>query len=78
MDNQINNTGFTKTLLMILVVFCHAIDFWTGKWFTKDPILKSNFLNLLAEFIGSFHIYCFVLISGYLFAYGEKMENIRY
>lgn len=69
-NNQVlKNCNFSKTVLMILVVFYHSIVFWTGTWFSSDPVFESNFLGLLAEYIGSFHIYAFALVSGYIFAY---------
>ena len=54
---------------MILVVFYHAVAFWTGAWFTCTPVFESKFLGLLAEYIGAFHIYAFALVSGYIFTY---------
>lgn len=74
--NWLNNTRFTKTVLMILVILCHAADFWTGNWFTKNPIIQNNTIGIMAEIIGSFHIYCFVLVSGYVFYY--KYSNGEY
>lgn len=69
-NNQVlKNCNFSKTVLMILVVFYHSIVFWTGTWFSSDPVFESNFLGLLAEYIGSFHIYAFALVLGYIFAY---------
>lgn len=68
-DQVLRNCNFSKTVLMILVAFYHAIDFWTGTWFTRNPVFESKFLGLLAEYIGSFHIYAFTLVSGYIFAY---------
>lgn len=68
-DQVLRNCNFSKTVLMILVVFYHAIDFWTGTWFTCNLVFESKFLGLLAEYIGSFHIYAFALVSGYIFAY---------
>ena len=65
----LQNTTFIKTILMMLVIVCHAADFWTRKWFTQNPILPSNTLGLLANWLGSFHVYCFALVSGYLFAF---------
>lgn len=74
--NWLSNTRFTKTVLMILVIFCHAADFWTGNWFTKNPLIPCNTIGIIAEIIGSFHIYCFVLVSGYIFYY--KYSNGGY
>lgn len=78
-DQVLRNCTFSKTGLMILVVLYHAIAFWTGTWFTCDPVFESNSLRLLAEYIGSFHIYAFVLVSGYIFAYKiARGEYSRY
>lgn len=74
--NWLINTRFTKTVLMILVVLCHSADFWTGNWFTKNPMIQSKTIGIMAEIIGSFHIYCFVLVSGYIFYY--KYSNGGY
>lgn len=42
---------------------------WTGNWWDTPPILPSLSLKALATWLNSFHIYGFVLISGYLFAF---------
>lgn len=68
-DQVLKNCNFSKTVLMVLVAFYHAIAFWTGTWFTCNPIFGSKSLELLAAYIGSFHIYAFALVSGYIFAY---------
>lgn len=75
MEISIRNCDFCKTLLMILVVFCHSIDFWTGVWFTRNPVFTSKALSIIADFIGNFHIYGFVLISGYIFYYMKFEKN---
>ena len=74
----LKNCYFLKTVLMILVVFYHSVVFWTGTWFTSDPVFESNFLGLLAECIGAFHIYAFTLVSGYIFAYKISGGDSRY
>lgn len=76
-DQVLRNCNFSKTVLMILVAFYHAIDFWTGTWFTRNPVFESKFLGLLAEYIGSFHIYAFALVSGYIFAYKITVGGIQ-
>lgn len=65
----LDNCKFVKTVLMLLVIFGHAIAFWSGHWFTENPAIGCNSLSTLCSWIGSFHIYAFTLISGYLFAY---------
>ena len=54
---------------MILVIICHAASFWTGNWFTNNPVNTSIHLVHFAIWIGSFHTYAFTLVSGYIFAY---------
>ena len=69
-DEQVlNNCKFLKTILMLLVILGHACSFWTGSWFTENPLLQSQGLSLISTWIGSFHIYAFALVSGYIFVY---------
>lgn len=68
-DHILKNCTFLKTVLMLLVIFGHACSFWTGSWFTENPIIQSQGLSLISTWIGSFHIYTFTLVSGYIFAY---------
>ena len=62
---------------MLLVVFYHSILFWGGDWFTKDPVVTSNLLTVVAKWLNSFHIYAFTLVSGYIFCY-IKYEKGQY
>ena len=62
---------------MLLVVLDHSMSFWTGEWFTKNPVFLTPHLSLISSFLGSFHIHSFTLISGYLFYY-LKHEKEKY
>lgn len=62
---------------MFLVVLYHSTVFWTGNWFTKDPIFSSATLGALSGWLNSFHIYAFALVSGYLF-YHLKCQKGKY
>ena len=75
--NELENTTFAKTVLMLLVVFYHCIVFWRGDWFMGDPVISSKFLAVLSDWLNSFNIYAFALISGYLF-YFNKYEQGKY
>mgnify|MGYP006993155242 FL=1 len=69
-DKYLNNCVFAKTILMLFVIIGHSISFWNGTWFTAlTPEKTSIFYKFLSNFIGGFHIYCFALISGYIFYY---------
>ena len=62
---------------MLLVVAYHCMVFWTGTWFTKNPIFESKVFLILSLWMNSFHVYGFVLVSGYLF-YFLKCEREKY
>lgn len=74
---ELSNCTFVKTVLMLIVVIYHCIVFWTGTWFTKNPIYESSILSILSYWLNSFHIYGFTLVSGYLF-YFLKHEIGKY
>ena len=55
---------------MMLVVFGHACAFWTGNWFTAITVAyQEPMISILFNWVSSFHIYAFTLVSGYIFAY---------
>lgn len=74
---ELENCTFVKTMLMLLVVLDHSMAFWTGSWFTKDPIYLARGLSILSNALNSVHIYGFTLVSGYIF-YHIKFEQGRY
>lgn len=74
---ELSNCTFVKTVLMLVVVIYHCMLFWTGSWFTKDPVFSAPILSVLSSWMNSFHIYGFTLVSGYLF-YFLKHEKERY
>lgn len=66
---ELQGTSFVKTVLMLIIVLYHSIVFWGGSWFTADPAQSAAPLKAAAEWMNSFHIYAFALVSGYLFYY---------
>ncbi len=68
-EQEIKNCNFVKTILMLLVILGHSCCFWNGSWFTRNPVFQSKGLDLISSWIGSFHIYAFALVSGYIFAF---------
>lgn len=76
-QTELSNCTFVKALLMLLVVAYHCMAFWTGTWFTNNPMFESNIISSLSWWLNSFHIYGFALISGYLF-YSLKCEKGKY
>jgi len=51
--------------------------FWTGGWFSQDPVIPAKAIGYTAEWMNTFLVYAFVLISGYIFYY-QKYENGKY
>lgn len=74
---ELSNCNFVKTVLMLIVVFYHSILYWNGDWFTGEPAFPAPLLGNFAEWMNTFHIYCFTLVSGYIFYY-LKCEKEKY
>lgn len=66
---ELRNVNFIKTVLMLLVVAGHSMCFWGGRWFTCDPVRIVPPLIGAADWLNSFHMSGFVLVSGYLYRY---------
>lgn len=77
-NNTLKNCKFIKTVLMILVILYHSLMFWDGEWFAYPPKNPSIILKGIAAFLSNLHIYAFVLISGYIFAYKMKENGDNY
>lgn len=76
-DIELKNCTFVKTVLMLFIVFYHSILFWGGSWFVGEPVFAAKSLGVLADWLNTFHIYGFALVSGYLF-YVLKYEKGKY
>lgn len=69
-EKKLSNCKFVKTILMLFVILGHASAFWSEGWFNVvDPLLQSYSLSILCSWIGSFHVFGFSLVSGYIFAF---------
>ncbi|MGN0647440.1 MAG: acyltransferase family protein [Oscillospiraceae bacterium] len=76
-EAELSNCTFVKTVLMLLIVAYHCMVFWTGTWFSVNPVYESNILYRISVWFSSFHIYGFALVSGYLFFF-LKCEKGKY
>lgn len=77
-SKQLENCTFVKTVLMLLVILYHSCAFWTGSWFpAMEQAKMAPVLGLFAQWLNSFHVYTFALVSGYLFSY-LKYEKRKY
>lgn len=55
---------------MLFVILGHSIAFWSKNWFTvTTPVIESDYLVVINQWISGFHMYAFTLVSGYIFAY---------
>lgn len=67
-EMELSNCTFVKSILMITVVLYHSCVFWTGSWFTRESVaIEAPGLEFFSNFLGTFHIYGFALVSGYIF-----------
>lgn len=66
---RLNNCNEVKAVLMFSVILYHACAFWKGDWFTCNPVDSSTVLSVFATWLGTFHIYGFTLVSGYIYYY---------
>ena len=61
---ELVNCTFVKTVLMLIVVFFHSIVFWRGGWFDIiEPAESFLPYSILAQWLQSFQVYAFALIS---------------
>lgn len=78
--NSLENCTFVKTILMFAVIFYHSCLFLSDGWFPIKVVSKAPVLTGIADWLNSFHIYAFVLVSGFIFCYikDEKGEYTKY
>lgn len=75
-NDILKNCNFIKTVLMISVVLAHSCLFWGGDWFSCLPLEeKLVLLPHFGKWMCSYNIYCFVLISGYIFYYIKQEQR---
>lgn len=77
-DKKLDNCNYIKAILMICVVLYHSMAVYLrGGWGPIMPSTKAPIIGVIAEWLNSFHIYTFVLVSGYIF-YALKVEQNKY
>lgn len=77
LKRSLDNCYFIKTILMLMVVLYHSILFMSDGWSPINAKEKSQALLLFAGWLNSFHIYGFVLVSGFIFCH-IKQERAGY
>lgn len=72
------NCNFIKVILMFLVVLYHSIALWLPDgWFIVLPYHECRIFTIIAQYLNTFHVHAFFLVSGYLYAY-LRFEQGRY
>lgn len=66
-ENELRNCSFVRAILMLAVVLYHAMLCWNGKWFSAVEVERNEILAGIANWLGTVHVYGFVLVSGYVF-----------
>lgn len=75
-NSKFENIAFIKTIMMICVVLCHSMAFFSGRWFDVcQPIYRADYLGWISDFTGTFHIQTFAMASGFLFYYLWKKKG---
>lgn len=69
--DELSNCSFVRTVLMLIVVLYHAMLCWDGKWFSAVTVEPEPVFAALTSWINRFHIYGFVLVSGYVFHFTQ-------
>lgn len=61
-----------KSFTIILMVFCHCIQFGSGRDYYTNMLFFDNYIF---KIVYSFHMPIFMIVSGYLFAYSVKNND---
>ena len=70
------NCNFIKTILMLLVVLYHSL-LSVGGWLNQETGKDTELFSFIAMWLNTFHIYAFMLVSGYIF-FAMKYEYGKY
>lgn len=68
--DELRNCTPIKTILMLLIVLYHGMRiFADGGWGPYEAVFTSPAIGIVSDWLNTFHIYAFTLISGYIFYY---------
>lgn len=70
-EQELKNCTEVKTLLMLIIVLYHSMIIFVGDgaWAPVTRVVNAPAFGCIANWLNSFHIYAFTLISGYVFCY---------
>lgn len=70
-EKELNNCTQIKAMLMLIIVIYHSMRIFAGRG-TWGPYLSMHdapILGYISDWLNSFHVYAFTLISGYIFCF---------
>ena len=75
MDRSLKNCNAIKAVLMLCVVLYHSVLILAGGgWGPIEPANTFAFFKYLSKWLGTFHIYGFTMVSGYIY-YFMRIEK---
>lgn len=75
---ELQNCNFVKAILMMSIIIFHSGKIYaTGNWGPYPAVDTAPFIGLFINWLGSFLVFAFTLISGYIF-YHQKYERNKY
>lgn len=70
MQYELKAIDNVKVLMMLAVVLYHSCMFFTGNWFdAAKPVYEARYLLIFAQWLNTFHVQTFTMVSGFLFYY---------
>ena len=75
--DSLNNIGFIKVFLMVLIVLYHSFLFLNGNWFDAVSIDYHPVPSYICQWINTFSIQTFTFLAGFIFFY-KKNEKGAY
>lgn len=69
-EKELNNCTAIKAILMLIIVIYHSMRVYAeGTWGPYAPMQDAPILGYISDWLNSFHVYAFTLISGYIFSF---------
>lgn len=77
-DKELKNCTPIKAILMLIIVIYHSMRVYAeGTWGPYIPMQEAPILGYTSDWLNSFHVYAFTVISGYIFCF-IKYEKSGY
>ncbi len=76
---NLSKCNVIKVVMMLTIILCHSLAIFSKNgWGAEPPAFNSTVFGLLSDWLGTFHVYTFTFVSGYIFCYSyNEKENYR-